>query len=172
MLSSCMTAIGFTHGLDLGNGFAHSPELNAASIGAIAAQLVSTACGGLVITIGASALVPDDGQISDTPVQPPLQKYSRSLLTQITSSSSPSRPTQRGVSRSSRTLVRDAMDAGGATDERVTCGRRSRVVLTPRRWRQVGESDFTGDGGNKARSPGRARRNPLKLLRREGRVFR
>jgi hypothetical protein len=29
-----------------------------------------------------------------------------------------------------------------------------------------------GDGDNKARSPGRARRNPLKPLRREGRVFR
>ena len=46
-----------------------------------------------------------------------------------------------------------------------TCGRRSRVVLTPRRWRQVGERDFTGDGDNKARSPGRARRKPLKPLR-------
>jgi hypothetical protein len=31
----------------------------------------------------------------------------------------------------------DAMDAGGAKDEGATCGRRSRVVLTPRRWRQV-----------------------------------
>ena len=31
----------------------------------------------------------------------------------------------------------DAMDADGATDESTGCGRRSRVVLTPRRWRQV-----------------------------------
>jgi hypothetical protein len=46
-----------------------------------------------------------------------------------------------------------------------SCGRRSRVVLTPRRWRQVGERDFTGDGDKKARSPGRARRKPLKPLR-------
>ena len=38
-----------------------------------------------------------------------------------------------------------------------SCGRRSRVVLTPRRWRQVGERDFAGDGDNKARSPRRAR---------------
>ena len=45
------------------------------------------------------------------------------------------------------------------------CGRRSRVVLTPRRWRQVGEGNFTGDGGKRARSPGRARRKPLKPLR-------
>jgi hypothetical protein len=38
-----MTAIGFAHGVDLGNGFAHSPELNAASIGAIAADAVPRA---------------------------------------------------------------------------------------------------------------------------------
>ena len=46
------------------------------------------------------------------------------------------------------------------------CGRRSRVVLTPRRWRQVGERDFAeATVTNKARSPGRARRKPLKPLR-------
>jgi hypothetical protein len=47
------------------------------------------------------------------------------------------------------------------------CGRRSRVVLTPRRWRQVGDdaSHHADDGGKKARSPGRARRKPLKPLR-------
>jgi hypothetical protein len=32
--------------------------------------------------------------------------------------------------------------------------------------------DLADDGGKKARSPGRARRKPLKPLRREGRVFR
>jgi hypothetical protein len=37
----------------------------------------------------------------------------------------------------------------------------SRVVLTPRRWRQVGGRNSVGDGGKKARSP-RARRKPLK----------
>jgi hypothetical protein len=73
--------------------------------------------------------------------------------------------------------VRDAMDVAcqarsSARTNDVACGRRSRVVLTPRRWRQVGERNFTGDGGNKARSPGRARNKPLKPLRREGRVFR
>jgi hypothetical protein len=46
------------------------------------------------------------------------------------------------------------------------------VVLTPRRWRQVSWSDLRSDGDNKARSPGRARRKPLKPLRREGRAFR
>jgi hypothetical protein len=45
------------------------------------------------------------------------------------------------------------------------CGRRSRVVLTPRRWRQVDGGNSIGDGDNKARSPGRARNKPLKPLR-------
>ena len=53
----------------------------------------------------------------------------------------------------------------------VACGRRSRVVLTPRRWCQVCGGDSASDGGNKARSPGRARNKPLKPLRREGRVI-
>jgi hypothetical protein len=44
---------------------------------------------------------------------------------------------KRGVSRSSRTLVRDAVDVGGALTNAPARGRRSRVVLTPRRWRQV-----------------------------------
>jgi hypothetical protein len=57
------------------------------------------------------------------------------------------------------------MDASGATDESAPCGRRSRVVLTPRRWRQVGESNFANDGGKQARSPRRARRKPLKPSR-------
>jgi hypothetical protein len=50
-------------------------------------------------------------------------------------------------------------------------GRRSRVVLTPRRWRQVGGKFSADDGDKKARSPGRARRKPLKPLRRECRVI-
>src|SRR6266403_3306217 len=60
-------------------------------------------------------------------------------------------------------------------DERCCCVRRSRVVLTPRRWRQVrgvksaqpglDKNISVGDGGKRARSPGRARRKPLKPLR-------
>ena len=79
-------------------------------------------------------------------------------------------PTMRGVSRSSRTL-------GAGCDGRLSCarrthvlsGRRSRSVLIPRRWYQVGDdaSHRADDGGNKARSPGRLRRKPLKPLRRE-----
>ena len=42
----------------------------------------------------------------------------------------------RGALRTSRTLRRDAVDAGhGARRTPVICGRRSRVVLAPRRWR-------------------------------------
>jgi hypothetical protein len=65
-------------------------------------------------------------------------------------------------------------------DEWRQSGRRSRVVLTPRRWRQVGGGDVgpngpdtpqsAGDGGKKARSPGRARYKPLKPLRRKRRM--
>src|SRR3569832_2112313 len=57
------------------------------------------------------------------------------------------------------------MDADSAHDETCEGGRRSRVVLTPRRWRQVGGKCPADDGDNKSRSPGRARRKPLKLLR-------
>ena len=53
------------------------------------------------------------------------------------------------------------MDAQLARDERWRRGRRSRVVLAPRRWRQVREKFLTGDGGKKARSPGRARNKPV-----------
>ena len=66
---------------------------------------------------------------------------------------------------------RDAVDADGALTNAPDSGRRSRVVLTPRRWCQVGGSNFAGDGGKKARSPGRARRKPLKPLRGECRVI-
>jgi hypothetical protein len=66
---------------------------------------------------------------------------------------------------------RDAVDAACQQTNAIARGRQSRVVLTPQRWRQVGESNFTGDGGKKARSPGRARRKPLKPLRGECRVF-
>jgi hypothetical protein len=45
-----------------------------------------------------------------------------------------------------------------------TSGRRSRVVLTPRRWRQIVDNaaHCDDDGDNKPGSPGRARRKPLK----------
>jgi hypothetical protein len=59
----------------------------------------------------------------------------------------------------------DAMDAVAPRTNGAFRGRRSRVVLTPRRRRQVGERNFTDDGDKKARSPGRARNRLLKPLR-------
>src|SRR6476646_2981635 len=51
-------------------------------------------------------------------------------------------------------------------------GRRSRVVLTPRRLVSSRRKMISaGDGSKRARSPGRARRKPLKPLRGECRVF-
>jgi len=91
-------------------------------------------------------------------------------LSLVTSGKSPalvraSRLDKRGVSRSSQNvgrgmrwtlLVRETNAATG--------GRRSRVVLTPRRWRQVVDNaaHCDDDGDNKPGSPGRARRKPLK----------
>jgi hypothetical protein len=60
---------------------------------------------------------------------------------------------------------RDAVDARVRLTMRAFRGRRSRVVLTPRRWRQMSGKHAADDGDNKARSPGRARRKPLKPLR-------
>src|SRR5579864_8198649 len=54
------------------------------------------------------------------------------------------------------------MDACGARDECAVSGRRSRVVLTPRRWRQAGGDDPPAMVTIKPGSPGRARRKPLK----------
>ena len=61
--------------------------------------------------------------------------------------------------------VRDAMDATARRTNAAARGRRSRVVLMPRRWHQVGGDAsrvVASDGDKKARSPKRARRKPLK----------
>src|SRR6266702_5305916 len=59
-------------------------------------------------------------------------------LTQISNIRWPSRP-ERGALRNVINAGRDAVDAGSALDETCCSGRRSRVVLTPRCWRQVCE---------------------------------
>jgi hypothetical protein len=83
----------------------------------------------------------------------------------------PSRPT-RGALAIVTDAGRDAVDASGASDERARLrlrqnfggrvpgpakalawtvrGRRSRVVLTPHGWRQVGSEGAAGDGDKKA----------------------
>src|SRR5581483_11062395 len=47
---------------------------------------------------------------------------------------------------------RDAVDALAPLTNGARGGRRSRVVLTPRRWRQVCGDNPASDGGKKARS--------------------
>src|SRR6266700_1496295 len=76
-----------------------------------------------------------------------------------------------GIAGRVERLVSDQQRA----DERCCSVRRSRVVLTPRCWRQVrgvksaqpglDKNISVDDGGKRARSPGRARRKPLKPLR-------
>jgi hypothetical protein len=83
----------------------------------------------------------------------------------------PSRPTE-GRLAIVTDAGRDAMDVRAHLTSAPSCGRQSRVVLTPRRWCQVGERDFTDDGGKQARSPGRARNKLLKPLRGECRATR
>jgi hypothetical protein len=100
-----------------------------------------------------------DGQISDSlcfcPVQPHLQKYFCFSEIQIKLYDSPSHPTEGRIAIVTN-AGRDAVDAAaparssdcraglsirerfpGRADERRCSGRRSRVVLTPRRRRQV-----------------------------------
>src|SRR5471030_923674 len=103
---------------------------------------------------------------SDLHVQPFFQKYFHSLLTQITciSLAIPSHTEGRFA------IVTDVGHGMRWTQaahltRAIPCGRRSRVVLTPRRWCQVGERNFADDGGKQARSPGRARGKPLKPSR-------
>ncbi len=84
--------------------------------------------------------------------------------------SSPSRP-KRGAARDRHERGAGCGGREGALDEQRRCGRRSRVVLTPRCWRQVCEKQASrGRRWQKSRSPRRARSKPLKPLRREGRT--
>jgi hypothetical protein len=77
------------------------------------------------------------------PVQPSPQKYSRSLLTQITciSLAIPAHTKGRFA------IVTDVglgmrWTRAALLTRALPCGRRSRVVLTPRRWRQAGGNNF------------------------------
>jgi hypothetical protein len=89
-------------------------------------------------------------------VQSHLQKYTASRLPQITSIS-PAVSSHRGAARDRHGRGAGCGGRGGAIDEQRLGGRRSRVVLTPRRWCQVGGGNSADDGGKRARSPGRAR---------------
>jgi hypothetical protein len=96
-----------------------------------------------------SGSLPDE-QITSNPVQPLSKKDSAFPKPQITLIT-PAIPSHyRGAFRDRHlTFGRAAVDADGAADESTRCGRRSRVVLTPRRWRQVGGGNSANDGVNK-----------------------
>jgi hypothetical protein len=82
-----------------------------------------------------------------------MKKYFRFTETKILLCSLHPAPIEEGRSRTSRTRGGDAVDADALTDERRNRGRRSRVVPTPRRWRQVLprlQRPVQGDGGNQA----------------------
>jgi hypothetical protein len=87
------------------------------------------------------------------PVQPHLQKDSAFPVGQINSIALPV-SSHRGAARDRHGRGAGCGGRGGAIDEQHQSGRRSRVVLTPRRWRQVGGGNSAGDGDKKARSPG------------------
>jgi hypothetical protein len=105
-----------------------------------------------------------DGQISGSPVQPPSQKYSGSLLTQITSISFAIPAHTKGRFAIVTDVGSGCDGRGCATDERVilrtakSCGPDASMVGV----KFLRSKLLGGDGDNKARSPGRARRKPLK----------
>jgi hypothetical protein len=71
------------------------------------------------------------------PVQSSIKKYSVFRPAQISSLSATVRFPKEGRLAIVTNAEPDAMDAGGVADERHRRGRQRRVVLTPRRWRQV-----------------------------------
>jgi hypothetical protein len=96
------------------------------------------------------------------PVQPRAKKYSAFPVGQISATSSRHPASQEGRMRN-RHETRGGMRWTRQRARRARqCVRRSRVVLTPRRWCQVlGKLTLLGsDGGKKARSPGRVRSKP------------
>jgi hypothetical protein len=70
-------------------------------------------------------------------VQCSLERNSASLFAQITSNNAAVPLFHEGRFAIVTDVERDAVDADGADDDGARSGRRSRVVLTSRRWRQV-----------------------------------
>ena len=99
------------------------------------------------------------GQIIDLPVHPLREKYSAFPKPQISSKTLAIHPTEGRIAIVTDAGL-DAVDAAALLTNSACRGRQSRVVLAPRRWRQVGGRYPADDGGKKARSPGRARYKP------------
>jgi hypothetical protein len=97
-------------------------------------------------------------------VQPSYQKFFAFPFGRNTSTRSTHPTPQRGVSRSSRTRGGMRWTWAARRRTRPPRGRRSRMVLTPRRWRQVGGSVSAGDGGNKARLTGESTKETVKTI--------
>src|ERR1700692_1740072 len=92
-----------------------------------------------------------DGQISKIPSSPLCKNI---LIFRIANQRySFSVPPMEGRCATSSTRGGMRWTRGGALTRHCSRGRRSRVVLTPRRWCQVLRDCPRGDGGNKARSP-------------------
>ena len=92
-------------------------------------------------------------QITCTPVKPLSQKYSDFQNKQITLITRPVLSHTRGGSRSSRTRGRMWWTLEAPETRAFFCGRQNRVVLTPRRWRQVpGQQNCSG--ATVAKKPG------------------
>ena len=75
-------------------------------------------------------------------VKPRNQKYFAFVVRQITGLNPSVSPDKRGVAHVTKRAV-GCDGRGCADDERHGCVRRSRVVLAPRRWRQVRENKFS-----------------------------
>jgi hypothetical protein len=109
---------------------------------------------------------------ADSTVQSSAKKYFTPPVGQIISTSPRHPASIRGAFRDRHERwVRDAVDAGGAFDESAvlrtakSCGPDIPTLISSLR-----DDDLASDGDNKPGSPGRARRKPLKPLRREGRI--
>ena len=106
-----------------------------------------------------------DEQFCHRPVQPLPQKFSAFAVGQISFRSPPVLRHQRGAFRDRHdTLARDAVDACCAKDERAIRGRRSRVVLTSRRWCQVGGT-ICRRRGQESPIPGEITKQAVKTIR-------
>ena len=89
-----------------------------------------------------AAVILPDGQITFVCclsfVQPSCEEFFAFPVGQITFTNLPVPPWQKGRFAIVTNARRDAVDVDGSLDEWRYRGRRSRVVLTPRRWRQAG----------------------------------
>src|SRR5437763_11320690 len=90
-----------------------------------------TTCGWFDLPVG------QNQSLQRKPVQSCVEKYFAFSETQIRCIDGVSRPEKRGVSRSSRTRGGMRWTRRHRTTNDAGCGRRSRVVLMPRRWHQA-----------------------------------